>query len=180
MGLTRGRDQTRTLMRHARPTSALPVGLLALVVVVPARGGGLVSPARCQQLLLPYSLPASLTAIALAAITARADSEQRVARGVEASPHAKALIRSICCHRASHSLTKIRQRDDRTDDYAFGAMMSLARPEVQKATLSDDPRQQAQIGVPSCRFNWHSYPRTTPWSCSSCRKRDRSSGYTHT
>ena len=128
-------------MRHARPTSALPIGLLALAVILSAFCGGLVSAARGPQLLLPYSLPAAVAAIALAAITARADSEQRVARGVEASPHAKALIRSICCHRASHSLTKIRQRDDRTDDYAFGAMMSLARPEVQKATLSDDRRQ---------------------------------------
>ena len=115
-GLTRGCDQTRTLMRHARPTSALPIGLLALAVLVLACRGGLVSAARCPQLLLPHSLPATLAAIALAAITARTDSEQRVALGVEASPHAKALGRSICCHRASHSQLQY-ARDDRTDDW---------------------------------------------------------------
>ena len=62
-------------MRHTRLASALPIGLLALAVILSACCGGLVSAARCPQLLLPHSLPAALAAIALAAITARTDSE---------------------------------------------------------------------------------------------------------
>jgi hypothetical protein len=75
LGLPRGCDRTGTLMRHTRATSALPIGLLAPAVILPACRGGLVSAARCPQLLLPHSLPAALAAIALAAITARTDSE---------------------------------------------------------------------------------------------------------
>jgi hypothetical protein len=90
-------------MRHTRPTSTLTIGLLALAVILSACCGGLVSAARCPQLLLPHSLPAAIAAIALASITTRTDSEKRVARGVEASPHAKALHRPICCHGTDHS-----------------------------------------------------------------------------
>jgi hypothetical protein len=87
-------------MRHARLTSALPIGLLALAVILHSCRGGLVSLARCPQLQLPYSLPAGIAAIALPSITTRADSEKRVARRVKAPSHAKALRRSICCHGA--------------------------------------------------------------------------------
>src|SRR5688572_19524949 len=66
LSLLRGCDRSRTLMRHARLTSALPIGLLALAVILPACRGGLVSAARCPQLLLPYSLPAAVAAVALA------------------------------------------------------------------------------------------------------------------
>jgi hypothetical protein len=54
-------------------------------------------------LLLPYSLPAAVAAIALASITTRTDGEKRAAGGVKTLPHAKALSRSICCHGAGHS-----------------------------------------------------------------------------
>ena len=90
-------------MRHARLASAFAIGLLALVVIVPACRGGLVSAARCPQLLLPHSPPAAVAAIALAPITTCTESEKRVARGVKASPHAKALDRPICCHGTVHS-----------------------------------------------------------------------------
>jgi hypothetical protein len=90
-------------MRHTRLTSAFPIGLLALVVIVSAFCGGLVSAARGPQLLLPHSLPAAIAAIALASITARTESEQRVACGVKASPHAKALKRPINCHAIAHA-----------------------------------------------------------------------------
>jgi len=84
-----------------------------------------VSAARCTQLLLPHSLPAAVTAIALASVATRTDREKRVASGVNASPHAKALKRPICCHNTFHSQQNTAS-DDRTDDCAFGAMMSLA------------------------------------------------------
>ena len=90
-------------MRHTRLTLALPIGLLALAVILSACCGGLVSVARCPHLQLPHSLPAAITAIALASITTRTDSEKRVARGVKASPPAKALNRPICCHGTAHS-----------------------------------------------------------------------------
>ena len=125
LSLARGCDRGRTLMRHARPTSAFAIGLLPLVVIVPACRGGLVSAARCPQLLLPHSPPAAVAAIALAPITTRTDGEKRVARRVNASPHAKAFNRPICCHGTVHSQYNT-PGDDRTDDCAFGAMMSLA------------------------------------------------------
>ena len=99
-------------MRHARLTLALPIGLLALVVILSAFCGGLVSTARRPQLLLPHSLPAAIAAIALASITTRTDSEERVARRVKASPHAKALNRPICCHGIVHSQTQYAIDDD--------------------------------------------------------------------
>ncbi len=83
-------------MRHARLTSSLPIGLLALAVILLAYRRGLVSTARCPHLLLSHSLPAAVTAIALAAITTRTDGEKRVARWVKAPPHAKAFGRLIC------------------------------------------------------------------------------------
>jgi hypothetical protein len=85
-------------MRHARLTSASPIGLLALAVILLAYRRGLVSATRCPHLLLSHSLPATVTAIALPAITTRTDGEQRVARWVKAPPHAKAFGRPICCH----------------------------------------------------------------------------------
>ena len=112
-------------MRHARPTSAFPIQLLALVVITPACRGGLVSAARCTPLLLPHSLPAAVTAIALAPVATRADREKGAASGVNASPNAQALYRPICCHSTVHSQHNT-ATDDRTDDCAFGAMMSLA------------------------------------------------------
>ena len=120
-------------MRHAGLTSALPIGLLALVVILSAYCGGLVSATRCPQLLLPHSLPAAVAAIALAPITTRTDSEKRVARWVRAPPPAKALGRLIRCHSQQDMPT-----DDGTDDCAFGAMMSPFRRDVQKTTFSDD------------------------------------------
>lgn len=93
--------RSRTLVRHARLTSALPTGLPALTVTLSACHSGLVSAAGCRQLLLPYSLPAVVAAIALPPITTRTDREKRVVRGVNAD--AKALGRSICCHGAGHS-----------------------------------------------------------------------------
>ena len=107
LSLARGCDRSRTLMRHARSTSAFAIGLLPLVVIVPACPGGLVSAARCPQLLLPHSLPAAVAAIALAPITTRTDTEKRVARGVKTPPLAKAFNRSICCrpHRHLHHNT---------------------------------------------------------------------------
>ena len=91
LSLARGCDRSGTLMRHARPT-CFAIGLLALVVIVPAGRGGLVSAARCPQLMLPHSPPAAVAAIALAPITSRTDGEKRVACRVNASPHAKASI----------------------------------------------------------------------------------------
>jgi hypothetical protein len=82
---------------------------------------------------LTHSLPACVAAIALASITTRTDSEERVARRVKAPLHAKALSRSICCHSQQNMPTA-----DRTDDFAFGAIMSLASAKVQKNTSSDD------------------------------------------
>ena len=106
-------------MRHAGLTSALPIGLLALAVILPACRGGLVSVARCPQLLLPYSLPAAVAAIALASITTRTDGEKPAARGVKTPPHAKALSGSICCHSAAprrrHPLA--RWRRSRTEEH---------------------------------------------------------------
>jgi len=67
-------------------------------------------------LLLPHSLPAAITAIALASITTRTDGEKRVARGVKASPHAKALNRPICCHGTAHSQNNTPAMT-RTDDW---------------------------------------------------------------
>ena len=75
-------------MRHARLTSPLPIGLLALAVILLAYRGCLVSAARCPQLLLPHSLPATVAAIALAAVTTSTDGEKRVARRIKAPPHA--------------------------------------------------------------------------------------------
>jgi hypothetical protein len=112
-------------MRHARLAAALPIGLLALAVIVPAYRGVLVSAARCPQLLLPHSPPATVTAIALTTITTRTDSEKRVARRVKASPHAKALSRLICCHGGGHSHHDTTAMIGQTTG-AFGAMMSLA------------------------------------------------------
>jgi hypothetical protein len=85
-------------MRHARMASPLPIGLLALAVIFLAYRGCLVSASRCPHLLLSHSLPATVTAIALAAIAARTNGEKRVARWVKAPPHAKAFRRLICCH----------------------------------------------------------------------------------
>ena len=85
-------------MRHARMASPLPIRLLALTVILLAYRRCLVSASRCPHLLLPHSLPATVTAIALAAITARTNGEKRVARWVKAPPHAKAFCRLICCH----------------------------------------------------------------------------------
>jgi hypothetical protein len=62
-------------MRHAALTSALPIGLLALTVILLACRRGLVSAPRCPHLLSSHSLPATVTAIALAAITTRTDGE---------------------------------------------------------------------------------------------------------
>ena len=112
-------------MRHARLAATLSMGLLALAMILPAYLRGLVSAARCPQLLLPHSLPTGLAAIALAAVTTRTDVEKRVACWVNAPPHAKALNRPICCH-GYRPLSTQYDRDDRTDDCAFGAMMSLA------------------------------------------------------
>ena len=78
-------------MRHARLAPAFPVGLLALAVFLPSCRRGLVSAARCPQLLLPYPLSAAVTAIALAPITTRTDSEERVACRVDAPPPAEAF-----------------------------------------------------------------------------------------
>jgi hypothetical protein len=99
--------------------------LLALVVIMPACRGGLVSAASRTQLLLPHSLPAAVTAIALASIATRTHREKRVASGVNASPNAKALNSPLCWHSTVHSQHNT-ATDDRTDDCAFGAMMSLA------------------------------------------------------
>jgi hypothetical protein len=85
-------------MRHARMASPFPIGLLALAVILLAYRRCLVSAARCPHLLLSHSLPATVTAVGLATITARTDGEKRVARWVKAPPHAKAFSRVICCH----------------------------------------------------------------------------------
>src|ERR1700721_1101141 len=42
LSLARGCDRSRTLMRHARLTLPLPIGLLALAVILLAYRGGLV------------------------------------------------------------------------------------------------------------------------------------------
>jgi hypothetical protein len=73
-------------------------------------------------LLLAHSLPATIAAIALAAVTTRTDVEKRVARWVNAPPHAKAFDRPIRCHHLKQNMPT----DDRIDDCAFGSMMSLA------------------------------------------------------
>ena len=84
-------------MRHARLTSPLPIGLLALAVILLACRRGLVSAPRYPHLLLSHSLPAITAAITLAAITTRTDGEKRVARWIKTAPHAKAFGRLICC-----------------------------------------------------------------------------------
>jgi hypothetical protein len=76
-------------------------------------------------LLLPHSLPAAIAAVALTSITTHTDGEKRVACGVKAPPQAKALGSSICWYDTGHSQPQY-ARDDRTDDCAVGAMMSLA------------------------------------------------------
>src|SRR5205823_5813245 len=78
LSLGRGCDRSRTLMRHTRLASGLPIRLLASAVILPTCLGALVSAARCPQLLLSYSLPAAVAAIALASITTRTDSKKRV------------------------------------------------------------------------------------------------------
>ena len=125
LSLARGCDQSWTLMRHARLTSTLPVGLLAMAVILLACCGGLIATARCPLLLLPHSLPAAVAAIALASITTRADTEKLVARGVKASPHAKALHRPICCRSTAHSQHNTPGMIGQMIG-AFGAMISLA------------------------------------------------------
>jgi hypothetical protein len=95
-------------------------------VIVPACCGGLVSAARCPLLLLPHSFPAAFAAIALAAITTRADSEKCVAGWVKASPHAQAFYRPICCHCTAHSQHQY-ARNDRTDDWRL-RRNDVARP----------------------------------------------------
>jgi hypothetical protein len=85
-------------MRHARPTSPLPIGPLALAVILLAYRRCLVSVTGFPHLPLSHSLPATVTTIALAAITTRTDGEKRVARWVKAPPHPKAFGRLICCH----------------------------------------------------------------------------------
>jgi hypothetical protein len=124
-------------MRHARLALALPVGLLTLAVVLPARLGGLVSAARCQQLLSPHSLPAVVAAIALAAVTTRTDSKNRVARRVKASAQAKPLNRSIRCHGAAHSHHNTSGMIGQMTAPS-ARMMLLALGQVQKTTISDD------------------------------------------
>jgi hypothetical protein len=52
-------------MRHARLTSPLPIGLLALAVILLAYRRGLVPAPRCPHLLLSHSLPATVTAISV-------------------------------------------------------------------------------------------------------------------
>jgi len=95
-------------MRHARLTPPLPIGPLAPAVILLAYRRGLVSAARCPHLLLSHSPPATVAAIALAAITTRIDGEKRVARWVKASPHAKTFGSLICCHQ--RPLHRVRQR----------------------------------------------------------------------
>ena len=97
-GRLRGADQNRTLMRHARLASTLSMGLLALAMVLPAHLRGLVSAARCPQLLLPHSLPTGLAAIALAAVTTSTDSKKSVASGIKAPAHSKTFCASIGFH----------------------------------------------------------------------------------
>ena len=119
-------------MRHARLTPTLPIGLLAMAVILLACCGGLIATARCPLLLLPHSLPAAVAAIALASITTRADSEERVARGVKASPHAKALHRPICCRSTAHSQHNT-PGDDRTDDWRLRRDdVACRRPKFRK------------------------------------------------
>ena len=91
-------------MSHARLAATLSMGLLALAMILPACLRGLVSAARCPQLLLTHSLPTGLAAIALAAVTTRTDSKERVASGVKAPAHAKTFFASIGFHclRRSH------------------------------------------------------------------------------
>jgi len=84
-------------MRHTRLTSPLPIGLLALAVILLACRRRLVSAARCPHLLLSHSLPAIIAAITLAAITTSTDGEKRVARWVKTALHAKACGRLLCC-----------------------------------------------------------------------------------
>src|SRR5207248_4955376 len=107
--LGRGGDQSRTLMRHAGLTSTSPVGLLTLAVIVPTCRRCLISAARCPQLLLAGSLPAAVTAIALASIATRTDRKKRVAGGITTPPLAKSFDKSIFCDRHG-VLTTIRQR----------------------------------------------------------------------
>jgi hypothetical protein len=91
-------------MRHARLAAALSMGLLALAMILPAWLRGLISTARCPQLLLPHSLPTGLAAIALATVTTRTDSKERVTSGVKAPAHAKTFyaLTGFHCFRHSH------------------------------------------------------------------------------
>ena len=104
----RGSDRNGTLMRHAGPALPLSIGLLALAMIQLACLRGLVSAARCQQLLLPHSLSTGLAAIALAAVTATTEGEHRIATGITTPARAKAISRSIRGHGSGQTLTTIR------------------------------------------------------------------------
>jgi hypothetical protein len=157
--LARGCDRNGTLMRHATLTSPLPIGLLAPAVILLSCRRGLVSPPRCPHLLLAHSLPAAIAAIALAAVTTRTDVEKRVARRVNAPPHAKAFDGSIRCHHVKQNMPT----DDRTDDCAFGSMMSSPTAEVQKTTFSDDRRHVNIVSKSSDRRPRRNEPAEKSW-----------------
>jgi hypothetical protein len=76
-------------MRHARLTTPLPIGLLAPAVILLAYRRCLVSAGRRPHLLLSHSLPATVTAIALSAITPRFAFGPLDLGGVEAPARVK-------------------------------------------------------------------------------------------
>ena len=80
-------------MRHARLALTLSMGLLALAMVLPAHLRGLVSAARCPQLLLPHSLPTGLAAIALAAVTTSTDSKKECCKWDQSTCALEDLLR---------------------------------------------------------------------------------------
>ena len=75
----RRNDRKGTLIRHAGPAVALPVGTLPVTMIEPAFGTLLVTAVGGAALPEPGFVAAGRAAVALAAIAVRADPEQRLA-----------------------------------------------------------------------------------------------------
>jgi hypothetical protein len=100
---TRGNDREGTLIRHAwlHLTQAAPVRPLAIAMIEPSFGAPLVAPVGGPSLLPAGLFAARDAAVAVSAITVRADEENRVA------PLTKA---NFCRRTASPWATAMRHR----------------------------------------------------------------------
>jgi hypothetical protein len=73
-------NQTITLIRHASPASAAPIGALTQLVGFSTKRCLLVAPVSSASLFLPRLLPAKIAAVALSAVAMRADAEDGFTR----------------------------------------------------------------------------------------------------